>query len=94
MGLDSLDQIEAFSLVEMTGQEEEREFTPLVAKQEQKIKKRNNYVLFLNQIRSLIVALVVFFIVLFIPLSYFKNVNLIYVITIGAFIFQLLVFIP
>lgn len=66
----------------------------LVANTKQKVQKRNNYILFSNQIRNLIVAVIAVLIVLFIPLPLFKEKKLIYFITIAVFLFQLLVFIP
>lgn len=66
----------------------------LVSEEKKTIKIRNNYKYFTNQVRSLIISLIITIIFLFIPLNWIKNKKLIWTILIGVTIFQLLVFVP
>lgn len=74
--------------------ETEDEEIQLVAHEKKKVQNRNNYVLFSNQLRSLFVALLGVALVLLIPLPFFKEKKLILAITVGVFIFQMMVFMP
>lgn len=66
----------------------------LVSTEKKTIKKRDNYKYFSNQVRSLIISLIIAFIVYLIPITWLKNKKLIWTMLVGVTIFQLLVFVP
>ncbi len=74
--------------------ESEDEEVQLVAHEKKRVQKRNNYVLFTNQLRSLVVALLGVLLVVLIPLPFFKENKLIWAITVAVFFFQVMVFLP
>lgn len=66
----------------------------LVSTQRKTVKNRDNYKYFSNQVRSLIISLILAFIVYLIPLNLLKRERIIWAMLIGVTVFQSLVFVP
>lgn len=66
----------------------------LVSNEKTTIKNRDNYKYFSNQIRSLIVSLIVAFVVYLFPTRLLRDKKIIWILLAAVTIFQLLVFVP
>lgn len=77
-----------------TLQSEDKTPVSLVESSQKHIKSRNNYKYFSNQVRSLIISLLLAIIVYLIPMRWIKHKKTILTLMIGVTLFQFLVFIP
>ena len=79
---------------ELTKLEKDDTESKLVSTKTKIVKTQDNYKYFSNQVRSLIIALILSLIVYFIPVSILQNKKTIWAMLIGVTLFQLLVFVP
>lgn len=79
---------------ELTKLEKDDTESKLVSTKTKIVKTQDNYKYFSNQVRSLIIALILSVIVYFIPVSILQNKKTIWAMLIGVTLFQLLVFVP
>ena len=79
---------------DLTKLEKDLSESKLVSTKTKIIKTQDNYKYFSNQVRSLIIALVLCVIVYFIPVSILQNKKVIWAMIIGVTAFQILVFVP
>lgn len=79
---------------DLTKLEKDATESKLVSTQTKIVKTQDNYKYFSNQVRSLIIALILSLIVYFIPVSILQNKKTIWAMLIGVTLFQLLVFVP
>ena len=83
-----------FASISYTASKQDLDELEFVASGKKYVKQHNNYALFFNQIRSLIVALLVALIVFLLPIWAFHNTRFVYFLFFASVALQLLVFIP
>lgn len=83
-----------FASISYTASKQDLDELEFVASGKKYVKQHNNYALFFNQIRSLIVALLVALIVFLLPIWAFQNTRFVYFLFFASVALQLLVFIP
>ena len=79
---------------DLTKLEKDLSESKLVSTKTKIIKTQDNYKYFSNQVRSLIIALILSVIVYFIPVSILQNKKVVWTILWGVTVFQSLVFAP